>query len=99
MNAWYDFVKNIANRYKGKITAWEIWNEEDLSYFWKGSVEQYVELIKYAYTALKEVDENNTVVMGGLALASAGEGEYNLYLSYLFLYYFLYDLNLPVSLK
>ena len=77
MNAWYDFVKNIAIRYKGKITAWEIWNEEDLSYFWKGSVEQYVDLIKYAYMALKEVDENNIVVMGGLALANPGEGEYN----------------------
>ena len=77
MNAWYDFVKNIAIRYKGKITAWEIWNEEDLSYFWKGSVEQYVDLIKYAYMALKEVDENNIVVMGGLALANPSEGEYN----------------------
>ena len=77
MNSWYEFVKKIATRYKGKITAWEIWNEEDLNYFWKGSVEQYVEITKYAYLALKEVDENNTVVMGGLALANAGEGEYN----------------------
>ncbi|MCD6512807.1 MAG: hypothetical protein J7K61_04320 [Thermoplasmata archaeon] len=77
MNAWYDFVKTIATRYKGKITAWEIWNEEDTNYFWKGSVEQFVELMKYAYIALKEVDENNTVIMGGLALANPGEGEYN----------------------
>jgi endo-1,4-beta-mannosidase len=77
MSAWYNFVKTIAERYRGKITAWEIWNEEDLSYFWKGSVEEYVELIKYAYLALKEVDENNTVVMGGLALGDAGVGSYN----------------------
>ncbi len=77
MNAWYNFVKIIAERYKGKINAWEIWNEEDLSYFWKGSVEQYIELMKYAYMALKEVDENNIVVMGGLALGEAGIGDYN----------------------
>jgi len=77
MKAWYNFTKVIATRYKGKITSWEIWNEEDLSYFWKGSVEQYVELMKYAYMALKEVDENNTVVMGGLALGNAGTGSYN----------------------
>jgi len=77
MNAWYNFIKTIATRYKGKITAWEIWNEEDLNYFWKGSVEEYVELIEYAYKALKEVDENNIVVMGGLALANPGEGKYN----------------------
>jgi len=77
MSAWYNFVKTIAERYKEKITAWEIWNEEDLSYFWKGNVGEYVELIKYAYLALKEVDENNIVVMGGLALGEAGTGSYN----------------------
>lgn len=33
--------------------------------------------MKYAYLALKEVDENNTVVMGGLALDDPGVGGYN----------------------
>lgn len=85
MNAWYEFVKTIATRYKGRITEWEIWNEEDLNYFWKGSVEQFVELMKYAYIALKEVDENNTVIMGGLALSSSG-GDYNPHFLEEFLY-------------
>jgi len=77
MSEWYNFVKIIAERYRGKINAWEIWNEEDTGYFWKGSVEQFVELMKYAYMALKEVDGNNTVVMGGLALDDPGVGGYN----------------------
>ncbi|RLF47836.1 MAG: hypothetical protein DRN10_03360 [Thermoplasmata archaeon] len=33
--------------------------------------------MKYAYMALKEVDGNNTVVMGGLALDDPGVGGYN----------------------
>src|SRR4051812_48189193 len=45
---WRAFVKTVANRYKGKIRAYEIWNEPDLKQTWTGSVDQMVALTREA---------------------------------------------------
>jgi polysaccharide biosynthesis protein PslG len=55
----------IASRYRGKIAAWEIWNEPNEQYFWDGSVQQYFGLLKAAYPAFKAGDPNAQVVLGG----------------------------------
>jgi len=56
----------IANRYKGQIPAWEIWNEED---FGPTRLEPaiYARLLARAFAALKIVDPNNQVIFGGLS--------------------------------
>ena len=44
------FVNYLANAFHGRVTAWEIWNEEDNSGWWNGTPAQYVALLKAAYT-------------------------------------------------
>src|SRR4030042_3686535 len=34
---WKTYVRTLAERYKGKIKYWEIWNEPDLKLFYTGS--------------------------------------------------------------
>ncbi|GEM_PF-4386837 len=63
---WATYVSFMAQRFKGKITYWEIWNEPDWV-FWKGSMQQYVEYLTVAYLALKQADPNNQVLIGGFA--------------------------------
>jgi hypothetical protein len=63
---WSDFVYRIVHRYKGKIKYWEVWNEEDIGFF-KGTIEQYTDLLKSAYVAAKKGDPDCKIVFGGMA--------------------------------
>jgi hypothetical protein len=61
-----DFAGWAASYWKGRVSAWEVWNEPDPSQsFWQGTTAQYVDLLKAAYPALKAGDPNATVVLGG----------------------------------
>src|SRR5689334_19985367 len=69
-NADYaDFVRTMAQRYAGRVAAWEIWNEENLGRFWgqSPSASSYVSLLKVAYPAVKAGDPNAKVVFGGMS--------------------------------
>jgi hypothetical protein len=66
-NPWANFLFFLARRYAGKVAAWEIWNEPNLSTFWRGSAYQYYQLLKSGYLALKAGDPKATVVMSGLS--------------------------------
>ena len=35
MNAWLNYVKAVAEHYRGRISFYEIWNEPDCPYSWK----------------------------------------------------------------
>lgn len=59
---WRNYVRTVATRYKGKIRAYEIWNEPDLKGMYTGSVDKMVELAKEAYTVLKQVDPKIVVL-------------------------------------
>lgn len=59
---WDDYVSKLANRYKGKIKYWEVWNEADSSDFYTGSISQMVQMAQCAYNILKSVDPNNIVL-------------------------------------
>lgn len=65
------FVKNLAAHYHGTITAWEVWNEQNLSGAWAGeskpSPAEYINFLKTAYWILKQDNPSNTVVMGAVA--------------------------------
>ncbi len=62
MDDWRNYVKTVANRYKGKIRYYEIWNEPNLKHFFSGTPEQMVELAREAYTILKEIDSSIQVI-------------------------------------
>lgn len=51
------------------VKHYEIWNEPNISIFWKPSPNPvaYAALLQAAYTAIKAVDPSVTVIMGGLS--------------------------------
>jgi len=69
---WKDYVNTVATRYKGKIDAYEIWNEVDLSGYWTGSVSQMVQMVQTAYQTIKQADPAAIVLSPSLV---AGNGK------------------------
>lgn len=61
------FLTWAAERYEGRVDAWEIWNEPNLTEFWKGDVARYASLLEAAYPAVKAGDPGALVVLGGPA--------------------------------
>ncbi|MCL5961951.1 MAG: cellulase family glycosylhydrolase [Chloroflexi bacterium] len=63
-----DFIYTLAARYKGKVAAYEIWNEENTAGETKGrmDVEKYVQILKAGYEGVKAADPQAVVVFGAL---------------------------------
>ncbi|MDI6703409.1 MAG: hypothetical protein QME40_01860 [bacterium] len=53
-------------RYKESIKHWEILNEPDITVFWKGTVEKYVELLEATYKTIREICPEGVVISAGL---------------------------------
>ena len=62
------FIGALAQRWAGKVAAYEIWNEEDQSSWWSTGPNPaaYAQLLEAAYPAVKAADPSATVVLGGL---------------------------------
>jgi Cellulase (glycosyl hydrolase family 5) len=62
------FVGALAQRWAGKVAAYEIWNEEDNASWWAGGPNPaaYAQLLKDTYPMVKGADPAATVVLGGL---------------------------------
>jgi xylan 1,4-beta-xylosidase len=57
---WYDLVFALVTHCLERYGAdeirtwyWELWNEPDLSYYWKGTVEEFLKLYDYTAAAVK----------------------------------------------
>lgn len=59
---WRNYVRTIVTRYKGRIQAYEIWNEPNLTDFWTGSVDQMLTLTKEASAIVHGLDPKAVVV-------------------------------------
>lgn len=70
--AWDAFVTQVAKRYKGRITSYQIWNEASLVMFWDGTPELMAELTKRAYDIIKEEDPTARVVAASTTVRLAG---------------------------
>lgn len=58
-----DFAAAVADRYRDKITAYEVWNEPNASFFWNPiDPVEYTRLLQATYTSLKSVNPDITVV-------------------------------------
>lgn len=67
------FLTKAVQRYSSQgVTAWEIWNEPNLTNFWapKPNAAAYTTLLKSAYRAIKAVDQGATVIAGALSPAT-----------------------------
>ncbi|MDQ3704155.1 MAG: cellulase family glycosylhydrolase [Chloroflexota bacterium] len=67
-----DFARVAAEHYKGKIDVWEIWNEQDVEMTFKchgcDRVKVYAEMLAGSYAAIKQVNPEATVLVGGLSI-------------------------------
>ncbi len=65
-----DFINDLSKRYKGRIHAYQIWNEPNLAREWgeqPPNPVQYAEMLKIAYQAIKANDPDAYVITGGLS--------------------------------
>ena len=76
-NDYYDFVRAAVNRWKSQIHVWEIWNEPNHAATWNcvnscNHAADYAALLQGAYAAVKSVDPNARVLIGGLYVHDTG---------------------------
>jgi len=73
LNDWRRYVRTVVSHFKGRIHAWEIWNEPDHSMFlslapgWrKTRAETYAELVKAAAEEAHAIDPAIKIVSGAI---------------------------------
>jgi len=74
-----DFVAALAGRYRGRIRAYEVWNEPNLVREWGGKVPDpgaYVKMLRLAYAAIKTADPDAMVISGGLSPTGTWDDNY-----------------------
>lgn len=80
----YRFTRRLAEHYRGKVEAWEIWNEPDIG-FWPDLSDTYAGLVKAAYLGFKSADPGLPVLLGSSCrgvsafddgMLAAGLGDY-----------------------
>ncbi len=72
-----DFVAAYAARYKGKVQAIEVWNEQNLWYEWGHEPldpGRYVDMLCRSYRAIKAADPGMVVVAGALTPTGVNDG-------------------------
>ncbi len=73
-----EFVALVADRYRGKVQAIEIWNEQNLWYQAGGmgriNAAAYTQLLQLSYQAIKAVNQDMIVISGGLTPAGTVGG-------------------------
>jgi len=65
-----DFLTALTTRYRGRVRAYQVWNEPNLAREWGGRVPdpgQFVEMLRVAYAAIKAGDPDAMVISGGLS--------------------------------
>jgi hypothetical protein len=61
MEEWGAFVRKVLERYKGRVTAWELWNEPTMS----GAgftPQQYADLLRVTAAPVRELDPQTKIV-------------------------------------
>ena len=69
-----DFLSALATRYRGKIHAYQIWNEPNLAREWANQPpdpKAYVEMLALAHRVIKAADPSALVITAGLAPTTA----------------------------
>lgn len=77
-NTFGNFLFALASRYRGRVAAYEVWNEQNLRREWAGRPLDpglYVELLRVAHTRIKEADPNAIVVSGALTPTGVNDGQ------------------------
>lgn len=62
IESWGTYVAAVASRYKGRIEAYEVWNEPDLKMFFSGTPEKMAELTNEACRQIRKIDKSALIV-------------------------------------
>lgn len=73
---WRRYVRTVAERYKGKIKYYEIWNEPSDKTYFSGDPDTMVKMLKIAYETIKQADPAAQVIAPGVT----GVGKHLAYL-------------------
>ncbi|MFD4638110.1 helix-turn-helix domain-containing protein [Lentzea sp. NPDC058436] len=71
---WEGFVRAVAERYRGRIEAYELWVLANDRRFYSGSVETLVEMTRRASRVVRATDPAATVVCPGMGRLHTEEG-------------------------
>ena len=78
---WENYVFKTVEHFRGRVRHWEVWNEPCWQGFFSGTPEEYAELLKVAYRAIKRADPHGGghrrlffVPCRGVDAARAGAG-------------------------
>lgn len=63
-----EYVRQTVSRYKGRVYAWEIWNEPDIERFWAGPMEEFYGLARQTAETVRQTDPEARIV--GTAMTS-----------------------------
>jgi hypothetical protein len=58
-----NFVEKTVEHFRGRVDAWEIWNEPNFM-FWKGSDKEFFELAKLTARKIRETDPHANILGG-----------------------------------
>ena len=65
---WAQFVTKVAERYRGRITGYEIGNEPNSLTYWSGTPAQWAEQVRVAAQAIHRADPAATVIASGFSV-------------------------------
>jgi hypothetical protein len=85
-NYWGQFMFKLAQRYRGQIDTWIVWNEPDMyndafAYTFDGSISDLYQLVKVASQAVKKANPTAKVALPGMTYWWDKEGGRPLYLA------------------
>lgn len=68
---WTRFLTRLAERYRGRVFAWELWNEPHLpgsSVFWRDTPERFAAMLAAGRAAIRAADPAVQVWIGGMGM-------------------------------
>jgi hypothetical protein len=68
VDAYVKYVQFVVNHFKGRVHRYEIWNEWDSTTgrTTKGSAEDYFNLVRHSFPAIKSIDPHADVLVGAV---------------------------------
>jgi hypothetical protein len=73
-----DFCHALADRYRGRVRAYQVWNEPNLAREWQKRTPEpdvYVEMLRACYVGVKTADPDALVISAGLSPTGSGPPE------------------------
>ncbi|MGC2333803.1 MAG: glycosyl hydrolase [Candidatus Acidiferrales bacterium] len=70
---WREYVATVVAHCKGRVRAYEIWNEPNSKSFWTGNVSQMVALTQAASAIIRRIDPQ-AIIVSPSATTSSGVG-------------------------